>query len=370
MSKMAHARKIHPQYGPHVQRALASHMRDAARSISLQQSHLVGTAAVDRLEAKLRCYLGVRHALAVSSATLGLYAVARALQLDGADVISSPLGWGGMVGGLLEARAQPVFADVERRTLGLDPSAVHGALTTRTRAILGIDFLGVPADSLGLRRIADANGLWYIHDGAQSLGALREGKRAGQHAHVTILSFGFGKTLSVGEGGAILMNDDDLYERLVWLTQHPYRHRREIGLSLSNELALNGRIHPLAAVWADADFEPALARLEHRQRHGMRFAQRLDATDLTERTTFAELRIIPAFGSVSVAMRRGVRLQELRERLSSRDMRADVQPLRANLLHHNSAFHRSASPDKYPCPVAERQSRIRVEIYPRTHSFR
>lgn len=68
-----------------------------------------------------------------------------------------------------------------------------------------------------------------------------------------------------GEGSAILTDRTDLCEKLVWHTQHPYRHKRDLRLGLDNEHSLNMRMHPLAAVWADAAWDKALERLQARQ---------------------------------------------------------------------------------------------------------
>ena len=68
-----------------------------------------------------------------------------------------------------------------------------------------------------------------------------------------------------GEGGAILIDHTDFCEKLVWHTRHPYRHKRDLHLSLDNEYSLNTRIHPLAAVWTNAAWDKALERLQARQ---------------------------------------------------------------------------------------------------------
>ncbi|MEM7789630.1 MAG: DegT/DnrJ/EryC1/StrS family aminotransferase [Bacteroidota bacterium] len=231
----------------------------------MRHAHLLGTGAVGRLEQRLREHYGFAYALAVSSATAGLHALALARDLSGHEVVTTPLTYGGTVAGVLHAGGRPMFVDVEPSTLGLDPEAAAAAVGPATRAVLAADVQGVPADDWAIRGMADAHGLWYVHDAAQSFGATRDGRPAGSAAHAVVVSFSPGKTLWAGEGGAVLTDDRALYERLVVLTQHPYRQKREVGLGVADEFGLNLRMHPLAAVCADADFDASLERADGRR---------------------------------------------------------------------------------------------------------
>jgi perosamine synthetase len=353
-----------PAAGPHVEAALLRYLAEVRAAPSARQAHLLGTGAVASLERKLAAHYGKRHALAVANATGGLFAVALALELQGAEVVTTPLSWGGSLSGLLQVGGRPVFADVEAHTLALCPGAARGAITPATRALLAVDLFGVPADDEALRRLADEHDLWYIHDAAQSLGARRGGRPAGSHADVLVVSFTCGKTLDAGEGGAILTDNSDLYERLVWLTQHPYRHKRELGLGLGNEFALNLRIHPLAAVWADADFEPALQRLAELQHRMSGLVRVLDGSGLTRKLAYPKLRLQPTFFRLTAAWSGRSQPHALQEALAAQGWAAALQDDVLRPLHRDPAFQaQCGGHSTTPCPVTEDQARRRFEVH-------
>jgi len=327
--------------------------------------HLHGTGAIARLEAALRQEYGVRYVLAVSSATVGLFALANAVEVRGTEMIVPALSWGGTVSGALFAGAHLKFADVEAGTLGLNPKAVLDAVTKRTRAIISVDLFGVPANDAELRRVADDHGLWYFHDGAPSLGARIGGRPAGTAAHAQVLSFGSGKVLSTGEGGAILTNDKDLYERLVWQTQHPYRQKRELGLVVHNEFALNLRLSPFLAKQATEELHWALGLVRARQNWGSAVLKILDASGMTEPLDYAGLRLEPSFHVLTAAWAGRSKPAALLSAVGAAGLDARLSPVHLRPLYRHAALQAVAlSHTRAHCPVAERQSRRRFELVP------
>lgn len=111
---------------------------------------------------------------------------------------------------------------------------------------------------------------------------MRRGKPESHLADALVVSFTAGKTLCAGEGGAVLTNRRDIYEKLVWWTQHPHRQHRDLALSLDNEFALNGRINPLAAGMASCRFETALTQLGAHRSQCFQIIDRLNKTGITE----------------------------------------------------------------------------------------
>lgn len=150
--------------------------------MSSERSHLSGTGPVAKFERRLEDWSGTRHAIAMPSASAALLALAFAAELRRGEFITTPYTYGATVGGWILSGAQPVFADVEADTMTLSAEAVVPHLTSSTRAILSVDINGNPADDEALRRVADEAGVWYFSDGAQSFGALRDGRRAGSLA--------------------------------------------------------------------------------------------------------------------------------------------------------------------------------------------
>jgi dTDP-4-amino-4,6-dideoxygalactose transaminase len=317
---------------------------------------------VAEIEARLRQHYGMRYALCVSNATTGLLAVALALNLRRSEFITTPYTYGASLAGWLILDNRPVFADIDAQTLTLAPEAVPRCITPQTRAILAVDIFGNPADMRALRQVSDEYGLWYIADAAQSLGANRDGLPASSLADALVVSFTSGKTLCAGEGGAILTNHAALYEKLIWYTQHPARQRRDLGLGLDNEFALNGRIHPLAAAWAETAFEDSLRRLWEHQRRCLELIEALNATGTTELIEFRRQNIEPSFFRLTAAWRDRPDEERLRQELATAGFGVEVVPPPVRLIYRQPAFQAQYARRlrKQPrCPQAERQAEVR-----------
>jgi len=279
-------------------KAVAEYIRRSEAEKLPQHWHLNGTGPVRELEEKLETYWGFDHALCVSSATMGIRAVFQALGLSEETFITTPYAWGGTIAGPLDLGARPIFADICPDTLGIDPQAVRRQVEEHpnSEAILAVDAFGIPSDSKNLRRVADEKGLIYIGDAAQSFGARRNGAPASTHADACVTSFTAEKALFAGEGGAVLTSNRELYERLIWQCQHPRRQKRELGLALTNELALNARINPVAAIWANEQFCSSLEDVGSRRRVASDLISGLSgAAGLVQAPNFASREIEPSY---------------------------------------------------------------------------
>lgn len=323
--------------------------------------HLCGTGAVAELEAKLRIHYGMNHALCVSNGSLGLMTIAVALGLRDTAFITTPSTYGASIAGWLLLGNKPVFADIDPMTLTLEPGSVEKAITRDTKAILSVDIFGNPCDMAGLRRIADEHGLWYIADCAQSLGARRDSKQSGSLADALVVSFTVGKPLFAGEGGAILTNNTALYNRLLWFSQHPLRQRRELGLRLDNEFAINARIHPLAAIWANSVFEQSLEAVTVRRQGYFELIKALNQIGLTEEIRFVEDSIEPTFFRFTAAWKRRPCEARLVKALRKCSLNVGLEPFPIRLLYRQSSFlaQYGKSVKHVYCTEAERQHRTR-----------
>jgi len=314
--------------------------------------HYTGTGPVREWEAQLRDYTGMRHALLVSNATTGLLLVGLAAGLRPGDrFITGPRGWGGALV-WLHLGCRVAFADLEPEGLTPDPEAVRRLIDPQTRAILSVDADGFPADDDRLRQLADEHGLLYVYDGARSLGALRHGRPAGTRAHVLVLSFTHGKLLDVGEGGALLTDDDRLYERLLRLSQHPLRQKRELGLDGASEFSLNGRIHPAAALRGAARFPQVLQRARIQRARLVRLAEALRRTGLVYVPNLPGLE--PVGRRLPFCWQGLPRPQVLAARLGPR---IAVLPPTERPIYERTPFRElfGGQVDAASCPVAERE---------------
>jgi dTDP-4-amino-4,6-dideoxygalactose transaminase len=331
----------------------------------MSDMHLAGTGAVADLERKLRELYGSRYALCVSSATTGLLAVALALGLRRSEFLTTPYTYGGTLGVWLMLANRPMFADIDRETLTLEPRSARRLLTPRTRAILSSDIFGIPCDSLTLRKLADEHGLWYVADAAQSFGAWRDGLPASSLADAVILSFTAGKILDVGEGGAIITNHRDLYEKLIWWTQHPHRQHRDLGLDTENEFGLNGRIHPCAALQASTAFAECLQALKIRRQRCFEILDLLNTSGLVEPISYTRKNIEPSFFRLTAAWQGVPCPQELLTLLRNHGITSEVVPAPVRLVYSQPAFiaqYGRKVRSTPQCPVAEDQAAKRFAL--------
>jgi dTDP-4-amino-4,6-dideoxygalactose transaminase len=342
--------------------AILSYLHQFSDSPEIAGIHLYGGGAVGELEAKLAQYYGKRYGLCVSSATMGLLALALALDLHNQEFITTPYTYGASLSGLLLLGNRPIFADIEPQTLTLDPDAVRNCITPRTKAILAVDILGNPCDQVALRQIADEYGIWYLADAAQSLGATRQGQPASVLADAIVVSFTVGKSVFAGEGGAIMTDNSELYQKLVWFTQHPERQKRDVGLLLDNELGINGRIHPIAAVIANATFDIAFKRLSAYQEQCMKIIEILNTTGLTEPIKLVEQQIIPSFFRLTVARYPHITVEEIENALRAYGYLLSLVPPPIRLIYQQPTFLTQYQIGllQHSCLNAEQQTHLRL----------
>lgn len=167
-----------------------------------------------RFEAMCREYLGVKHAIAVSSCTGALeLALAASGVGRGDEVITTPISWPATSSVVIHQGAKPVFVDVEPDTLNIDVTKIEAAVTPRTRAILPVHMAGQPCDLTRIRAIAERHGLVVIEDAAHAIGAEYGEKKVGAISEATAFSFYPIKNITTIEGGLLATNDDDLADR-------------------------------------------------------------------------------------------------------------------------------------------------------------
>jgi dTDP-4-amino-4,6-dideoxygalactose transaminase len=170
---------------------------------------------VDRFEEAFAAYLGVPYAAAVSSGTAGLHLLCISAGIEpGDEVITSPYSFAASANCFVYEGGVPVFADIDPRTLNLDPEAVRAAVTPRTKAIVAVDIYGYPCELDALRAIADEHGLALIEDACEALGALYKGEPLGVHGPPAVFAFYPNKQMTTGEGGIVTTHSEEEWRRL------------------------------------------------------------------------------------------------------------------------------------------------------------
>ncbi len=241
---------------------IENYISNSQSSKSIAYSHLAGNGAVANLEAKLCSLYGAKHALCVDSATNGLMYLLLAAGLQSCEILTTSLSFGGTIAGAMTLGCKFHFADLDDN-LNIDVKSVEKILSANPhiKCVLPVDFAGNPHDMKSIHEVCDQYGIWHFTDAAQSLGAICEG--TAQFNDALVVSFGSGKAIYAGgEGGAIITDNSELYDRLLLICQHPHRQERDLGIGYSNEFSLNGRMHPIAAILANDLFETGLEQIE------------------------------------------------------------------------------------------------------------
>jgi perosamine synthetase len=187
----------------------------------LRSDWLTTGPKVAEFEEAFAARVGAAHAVSFSSGTAALHGAAFAAGLKpGDEAITTPLTFASTANCVLYQGAVPVFADVRGNTLNLDPEQVERKLSTKTRAILPVDYAGHPADLTAILEIARKRGLIVIEDACHALGAEYGGRPVGSIAHMTVFSFHPVKHITTGEGGMVATNDAKFAEILRRFRNH------------------------------------------------------------------------------------------------------------------------------------------------------
>lgn len=176
---------------------------------------------ITRFEKAFSEHLGVRHAIATSSCTGALHMGLAALGVGpGDEVILADTNWIASVAPVVHLGATPVFVDILADSWCVDPARVEAAITPRTRAIIAVHLYGNLCDMDTLLAIGARHGIPVIEDAAEAIGSVWHGRRAGSMGAFGTFSFHGTKTLTTGEGGMFVTNDDTLYEQVLTLSNH------------------------------------------------------------------------------------------------------------------------------------------------------
>lgn len=191
----------------------------------LRSDYLTCGPKVGEMERCLESYTGAKHAVAVSNGTAALHCACIAAGIGpGDEVITTPITFAASANCARYCGATVVFADINPETYTIDPDSIRAHITEKTKAVIAVDFTGQVVEVEKIRAICDEFNLIFIEDAAHSIATKYKGKQVGSLADITTFSFHPVKTITGGEGGACLTNDDKLYEKLVLAHTHGITH--------------------------------------------------------------------------------------------------------------------------------------------------
>jgi dTDP-4-amino-4,6-dideoxygalactose transaminase len=197
----------------------------AAVESVLESQQCIGGPKITELEKKVAALSDCAYAVGVSSGTDALLCSLMALNIGvGDEVITTPFTFFATAGCIARVGATPVFVDIDPRTFNIDADRIQAAITPRTKALMPVHLFGQMCDMDPVLEIAAEYGLPVIEDAAQSISATYKGRKAGSMATCGCFSFFPSKNLgAAGDGGMIVTNDADLYERIALLRSHGAR---------------------------------------------------------------------------------------------------------------------------------------------------
>lgn len=291
---------------------LTAYITDCFSNRDLQRQHLSGAGAVFELEEKLRKYYRKKFVITFCNATTAIHSVCMALELKNSEIITSPVNWGGSVAPFLLYGNNIRFTSIDPCSLNIDESNLESGITSKTKVILTVDYHGTPANSKAIKDFSQEHDLIYISDSSQSLGSYRDQKPAGYSADIIILSFSPGKSVFGGEGGAVLTNNETIYEKILWISQHPSRQKSVFGLSQYNEYApVNGRMNPLSSILLNETFYYSLKKLAIYQDLVFKLIAQLQLNSFVENTPHINSPESSTFFNFSLQMKASMDLQKV-----------------------------------------------------------
>jgi len=164
-------------------------------------------------EQKLSKIANTKYAVAVNSGTSALHLLIRSLGIkDGDGVITTPFSFIASSNCILFERAKSVFVDIRPDTYNIDPDLIEDTITEKTKAILGVDIFGQPADWDKIEKIAKEHNLYVIEDSCEAIGSEYKGKPLGGFGVAGVFAFYPNKQITTGEGGVIVTNDENVYK--------------------------------------------------------------------------------------------------------------------------------------------------------------
>jgi perosamine synthetase len=181
----------------------------------LDSNYLNEGQFTEQFERRLAALLGIRHAVAVTSCTAGLFLALKSLNIGPGDEVLVPdITFIATANAVTLTGARPVLVDIDPSTLTIDPQAAAAAVTSHTRAIIPVHVSGRGADMQAVLDLAERYELEVVEDAAEALESHYQGKPLGTFGRLGCFSFSPNKTITTGQGGLIVTNDDDLAVRL------------------------------------------------------------------------------------------------------------------------------------------------------------
>lgn len=305
--------------GPSISAREASYALDAARYGWNNEWNKY----IRRFEQTFADYLGVKYALSTSSCTGALHLALLGLGIGPDDEVIVPdITWVATANAVMYVGATPIFADVEPDSWCIDPESVEQLITAKTRAIIPVHLYGHPARMDRIMEIAQRYGLYVIEDAAPAIGAEFLGQKTGTFGDVAAFSFQGAKLVVTGEGGMLVTNNEQLYQRIYSL----WDQGRTPGTFWINELGWKYKMSNIQAAIGLGQLERVDEMIEAKRRIFSWYAEGLEGVPyITLNYEMPWARSIYWMTSILVDERSGITRDEMRARL--KQFNIDTRPV-------------------------------------------
>jgi len=231
-------------------------------------------------EEKICKLLGCKHAVAVTSGTAAMFLSLKSLNIGyGDEVIVPDMTFFGTASSVEMCGAEPILVDIDPNTMNMDPDAFNQAITKKTKAVMPVHVSGRAADIDDIIKIADKNNIFVVEDAAEAFMSKHKGKYLGTFGRLGCLSFSPAKTITTGQGGAILVNDEGLYTRLQELKDQGRPKRGTGGDDIHGAIGYNFKFTDLQAAVGLGQLTYLNTRIERLKRNYRLYVENLRDVD-------------------------------------------------------------------------------------------
>lgn len=214
------SKQFYEKYLPYGRQCVDDNDIDAVKKV-LKGDWLTTGPKIEEFEEAVAGYCGAKYGVAVANGTAALHAACSAAGIKkGDEVITTPLTFAASANCVLYQEGIPVFADIDPSTYNISPAEIEKKITDRTKAIIPVDYTGQPVVMDKINDIADKYELIVIEDGCHAIGASYDGEKVGSLSEMTVFSFHPVKHITSGEGGMVVTDNEQLYDKLMQFRTH------------------------------------------------------------------------------------------------------------------------------------------------------